>query len=357
VDLFIERRAIVQQNGDTDEFFTLIFVNADPVPIPFEPIWFKIAVTDAHCDVVSVSDGYQGDSEYWANEVDAGFLIAFRLRGAIAAKGARLAGVHFRCRERCTVEDDRLTYRDPFLSGDLGMLSVARLEIGATVVFPAGDRKRHVRAPGAAHCTSRTATWEFGPVVGPPYQLAACLEPATSPPAHPLLDDGQASLHELIARDSCGEPIDPQSVLAPLREAVMGRGLALPASIVALTDLGRLPVLRRHEHLQRALDDIGRGAFRRAVAAAEIPSAPAKQKEWRGRSKKYDLDTFSQVCNNAYAQWKDGAIADGGFTADYVLEVLREHDMPMHRATLGRYRAHCQARGLKMPLNIPRRPE
>jgi len=275
VDLFAERRSIVQENGDIDEYFTLVLANPGPVPIPLEQIWFTVAVTDAHCDGIGFSDGYSGDSEWYGDEVADRFLMTFRLRGVIPANGTRLAGVHYLCRERCTVEEDRITYRDPYLPGDQGILKVSRLENAATVIFPADSRKRLIRAPDAVQVTSRTATWKFGPVVGRPQQLYACHEVTPSPPAACLVDDGIAALHQLIGRNACGEGVDTESALAPLRRAFLESALEEPSSVTALDTVQQLPPVERHERLHATLRDLIRPIYRQSLIQYGNTTAPA----------------------------------------------------------------------------------
>lgn len=258
----MERRAFVRGNGDVDEYLLIRLHNRSPQPFPLAGIWLKVPVTDAICDVLQVADGLPEALVPRSGLVDAQFLVAVQARGNVLPGSQRTIGVHLLCRERCTVQADRITFRDPFLLGAIDVLDVSLLQVTVSVVFPPDDRLRHVQAPHALETTSRAATWAFSPAAHRPHHLYACLERASRPAATWLLDDALAALHECIARDACAEPLDLEQGLAPVLELLTAQGISLPPSVTALAGVARLTAEVRQQRLRQALQDLSRPHFR-----------------------------------------------------------------------------------------------
>lgn len=309
LDIRLERRAVVERDGDVHEYLTLVLANPESSSVSVGGTWVNFPTTDSESHVGAASDGLGGQATWDAGPLFGScYVVALQLRGEVPALGERYVGAHIWRRQRVGAEQDEMAFDDPLLVEPLDALAPGRVDAEVTIVFPSITPGSEILAPGAQTITSRTATWEhpFASVGAKAVRARARAVPL--PSSATRLDDVIARLHRLIGQDAAGEAIEVVEVSKlgdTIRAALAKWDLAdvpKPPSLVEMTGGGsteRQRVLRatlgwslaarealvRASPAVRVSDDVGMVALHiaqqvRARLHAVVPGALVPEHCW-----------------------------------------------------------------------------
>lgn len=283
-----ERRALIQGNGDIDEYFALSIRNIGPTPYSFakHTPWVTFRVTDSYAEYVSAFDSME--SKPWLSEQsEHGFVVGTQPLVDLLPAETRSFGAHIHRRGRLIPAEQEIHFADPFLFPPHRNVTVAKEVFRVIAIFPERKEGWVLSSPlTGAEITSRTITWNFEYDTQGIKQLSVTARSPASDTSLLLYDDILAELHTLIGRTICAEPFDDTGLQRRLRYASDAiRSATGPLSVMNLTWPERLLRLRAAQEAMSA----ERVTFYRGLTRTQSADNPGRGQQIAQSSAGRDL--------------------------------------------------------------------